>query len=249
MKLPKVRGESWWSRKLSMEMGSLVDLTSLYVRRTSAPVGAAVESAIPNWCRPNNAGRWRGSSSITSKPTPRSIGRCPASRWPPAPWATTGSRRVAGEERTTRRDLFGAAYEDVTYRDSTDDGVEGEIFEDGEDATDFELVGEGERIVNRLNFLTTVAQLWKLSATAAAAAGVPDRDDVLAGWLGSGGRRTTGSCWTCWPRCTAIGFRRRAARTSRWWNTTAAAASRKRCWRRSSTRASRRAMPRGWSAR
>ena len=61
---------------------------------------------------------------------------------------------------------FGAAYEDVTYRDSTDDGVEGEVFEGGESPTDFELVGEAERIVSRLSFLTTVAQLWKLVATA-----------------------------------------------------------------------------------
>ncbi len=96
-------------------------------------------------------------------------------------------------------DLFRAAYEDVTYRDSTDDGVEGEVFEGGESPTDFELVGEAERIVSRLSFLTTVAQLWKLAATASGRRGgsqfVPPgafgdlsrfptrRDDVLAGWL------------------------------------------------------------------
>lgn len=79
--------------------------------------------------------------------------------------------------------LFGAAYEDVTYRDSADDGVEGEMFETGESATEFELVGEAERIVNRLGFLTTVAQLWKLCATASAVGDAADRDDVLAGWL------------------------------------------------------------------
>jgi hypothetical protein len=79
--------------------------------------------------------------------------------------------------------LFGAAYENVTYRDSADDGVEGEMFESGENATDFELVGEAERIVSRLSFLTTAAQLWKLCATASASLDAADRDDVLAGWL------------------------------------------------------------------
>lgn len=84
--------------------------------------------------------------------------------------------------------LFGAAYEDVTYRDSTDDGVEGEMFETGESATDFELVGEAERIVNRLSFLTTVAQLWKLCATASVPGDASDRDDVLAGWFDQAAR-------------------------------------------------------------
>ena len=51
------------------------------------------------------------------------------------------------EEPDEEDNLFGTAYEDVTYRDSTDDGVEGEIFETGESTTDFELVGEAERMV------------------------------------------------------------------------------------------------------
>ena len=80
-------------------------------------------------------------------------------------------------------DLFGAAYEHMTYRDSADDGVEGEMFETGESPTDLELVGEAERIVDRLNFLTTMAQLWKLAATAALSGDTPDRDEVLGGWL------------------------------------------------------------------
>jgi hypothetical protein len=88
------------------------------------------------------------------------------------------------QEDDREDDLFGAAYEHVTYRDSTDDGIDSELFEGGgENATDLELVGEGERIVNRLSFLTAVAQLWKLSATAALAGNVVDRDDVLAAWL------------------------------------------------------------------
>jgi hypothetical protein len=104
-------------------------------------------------------------------------------------------------------DLFSAAYEGMTYRDSTDDGFEGEMLEGGQtgqEATDFELVLEAERIVGRLSFLATLAQLWKVAAVAsfrrpqgprpaarrkAEAAPAPDRphsparDAVLRAWL------------------------------------------------------------------
>jgi hypothetical protein len=82
--------------------------------------------------------------------------------------------------------LFRAAYEGVTYRDSTDDGFDGEIFETGEDTTDVELVLEAERLVTRLSFLATLAQLWKLAAMASLSArevSPAERDDVLAAWL------------------------------------------------------------------
>ena len=76
----------------------------------------------------SSAGRWRGSSSTTWKPTPRSIGKCRASSWPPRRSEPT-SRPRKTPEAEDEDDLFGAAYEDVTYRDSTDDGVEGEMLE------------------------------------------------------------------------------------------------------------------------
>lgn len=87
------------------------------------------------------------------------------------------------EEPAASDGLFSAAYEDVTYRDSTDDGIEGEVSEGGFGDTDVELVGEAERIVSRLNFLTTLAQLWKLAATASIKASDADRGDILAAWL------------------------------------------------------------------
>jgi hypothetical protein len=69
-------------------------------------------------------------------------------------------------------DLYSAAYEGMSYRDSTDDGFEGEMLEGGslggQDATDFELVIEAERIVGRLTFLATLADLWKLAAVSSA---------------------------------------------------------------------------------
>ena len=87
------------------------------------------------------------------------------------------------DEDDSEDNVFGAAYEGVTYRDTTDDGMEGELFEGGESVTDIELVGEAERIVERLSFLTTVARLWKFSATASATRGVAGRDGALAAWL------------------------------------------------------------------
>ncbi len=91
----------------------------------------------------------------------------------------------ADREEDEDEDLFSAAYEDVTYRDTTDDGFEGETFEGGPPLTDFELLAEGERIENRLDFLAAVARLWKQAAAASMAesGADPARDEVLGGWL------------------------------------------------------------------
>ncbi|MCE5266837.1 MAG: hypothetical protein LLG00_03010 [Planctomycetaceae bacterium] len=104
------------------------------------------------------------------------------------------------EEFEDEDNLFGAAYEHVTYRDTADDGIEGEMYETGPSSTEFELVGEAERIFSRLGFLGTLAQLWKVAAggsmalrsdaeshggpaPAGEATAAHDRDEVLAGWL------------------------------------------------------------------
>ena len=77
----------------------------------------------------------------------------------------------------------------MTFRGSTEDDVEGEMLEGGGDVggepTDFELVGEAERIVGRLTFLATLAQLWKLAAVASFGGDVPaaEHEPVLAAWL------------------------------------------------------------------
>jgi hypothetical protein len=59
--------------------------------------------------------------------------------------------------------LYRAAYEDVVYQDSTDDGMESSIFEYG-DATDDELVMEADRLSDRLAFLSTTSRLWRSAA-------------------------------------------------------------------------------------
>jgi len=97
------------------------------------------------------------------------------------------------DEDDDEDDIYGAAYEGVTFRGSTEDDFEGEMLEGGDTGgqpTDFELVEEAERIVGRLTFLATLAQLWKLAAVASFGdpqAGTPVPADqlgpVLAGWL------------------------------------------------------------------
>ncbi len=80
--------------------------------------------------------------------------------------------------------LYDAAYEQLTYRDSTDDGIDSSLFEAGPDADETRLVYEAERIVGRLSFLAMVSHLWKMSAAVSLYGDLPDgqRDEVLAGW-------------------------------------------------------------------
>lgn len=64
--------------------------------------------------------------------------------------------------------LFGAAYEGVIYRDSADDGQEGETMDDRpafQRETEFELIER--ELEPRLKFLRTIAQLWQMGATLA----------------------------------------------------------------------------------
>src|SRR5205823_6599329 len=78
--------------------------------------------------------------------------------------------------------LYGAAYADVTYQDSTDDDQEGAVAEGGPYQGEFDLELEVERIEKRLQFLSTVARLWQIAAPEVAAAGRQGAGD-LAGWL------------------------------------------------------------------
>jgi hypothetical protein len=59
-------------------------------------------------------------------------------------------------------DLFGAAYENVTYQDTTDD-EEGAV-SDGGPVEEFALEPEQERLEKRLHFLSTLARLWQIAA-------------------------------------------------------------------------------------
>lgn len=97
----------------------------------------------------------------------------------------TAAERKDEEPEQEPDGLFAAAYEEVTYRDTTDDGFESDLLDTGQPATDFELTLEADRISHRLAFLITLSRLWKKTAICSAAPGAadPDREKILAGWL------------------------------------------------------------------
>jgi hypothetical protein len=109
--------------------------------------------------------------------------------WEVPQFELAGEESAGSEEEGDEvDDIYSAAYEGVTFRGSTEDDIEGEMLEggnSGDEPTDFELVEEAERIVGRLTFLATLAQLWKLAAVASFGSDLPaaEREPVLAGWL------------------------------------------------------------------
>ncbi len=86
------------------------------------------------------------------------------------------------EEEEDEGSLFDAAYEDVVYRDSTDDGIDAEMVEGGAGLDDFELTAEADRVSRRLSFLRMLAYLWRLAATASMEIASEERREVLEGW-------------------------------------------------------------------
>jgi hypothetical protein len=61
-------------------------------------------------------------------------------------------------------DVFEAAYEGVTFRDSADDGTEGAVLGDASPGGEFPLEHDTDRLADRLQFLATVADLWRIAA-------------------------------------------------------------------------------------
>lgn len=76
--------------------------------------------------------------------------------------STQGKKRRSGST-DDEESPFNAAWEGVSYEDSTDDGVEGPLFEQ-DDGTNEELSAESKRIGEHLTFLSALAQMWKLVA-------------------------------------------------------------------------------------
>jgi hypothetical protein len=61
-------------------------------------------------------------------------------------------------------DVFEAAYEGVTFRDSADDGTEGAVAGSEQPAFDFPLESHADDLHRRLQFLATSADLWRTAA-------------------------------------------------------------------------------------
>jgi len=74
-----------------------------------------------------------------------------------------------GEEEKDEDDVFGAAYEEVTYKDTTDDGNWGNTLENdfGFRNTEFEVINRD--MEPRLKFINAVGQLWQMAAVRLAA--------------------------------------------------------------------------------
>ncbi|MCI0334219.1 MAG: hypothetical protein L0228_13455 [Planctomycetes bacterium] len=79
---------------------------------------------------------------------------------------------------------FSAAYEDMVYRDSTDDGYDADILDEYTNGTEYELEEEAQRLGQHLEFLTTIARMWRHVAIAwrVDGDGAPDRRELLDNW-------------------------------------------------------------------
>jgi hypothetical protein len=81
-------------------------------------------------------------------------------------------------------DLYSAAYEDVTFRDSADDNEEGAVADGGASLRqEFHLEAEGESLARRLRFLATLARLWLLAGRQDVRLGPDARREQLLAWL------------------------------------------------------------------
>lgn len=83
-----------------------------------------------------------------------------------------GSESPFPDEDDSESNLFGAAYEDMVYRDTTRDGQEGAVFDAGygPETVEFELF---ERYFEpRLKFLRMLVQLWQMAASTIAVRGL-----------------------------------------------------------------------------
>ena len=79
------------------------------------------------------------------------------------PKSTTDEEATATDEETAGDSLFDAAYTDMVYRDSTDDGVEGNIV-DFDFQNQEELQAETDRLEAHLAFIATLSRLWRVAA-------------------------------------------------------------------------------------
>ncbi len=85
--------------------------------------------------------------------------------------------------------LFEAAYEKMIYQDSTDDGIDGDLADDTIDWEYTEWEYEVQRLEQRLDFLATVANLWKHAVIVWGAAERRDskRAEIFQQWLAQAG--------------------------------------------------------------
>jgi hypothetical protein len=75
-------------------------------------------------------------------------------------------------------DVFGAAYEGVTFRDSAEDGTEGAVLGGARPGADFPLEHQADELQGRLQFLATSSELWRTVARQ-----LPEDAESFRTWL------------------------------------------------------------------
>jgi hypothetical protein len=91
------------------------------------------------------------------------------------------------EDEEEDDDTFASAYEEMTYKDSTDDGNDSALADDdpgGADDGQFPFEADAEEQLERLRFLNAVARMWRLAARPDLfPASQPDQLATIAGWV------------------------------------------------------------------
>ncbi|MBY0460560.1 MAG: hypothetical protein K2V38_24860, partial [Gemmataceae bacterium] len=120
----------------------------------------------------------------------------------PHEWLHLTDRRGAEDEG---EGAFASAYEGMTYKDSTDDGIDGSIAGDPpEPVGAFALEGQADAVEDKLGFLHAVAKLWRLAARLDVwPADDSGRDSTLAAWL-TAARRANDSLGVFLDRLTEV---------------------------------------------
>lgn len=83
------------------------------------------------------------------------------------------------ENPKKKDDRFDAAYESVTYQDSTDDDQESAI-DEGPVHQEYSLEGEADSLENHLRFLATLARLWQIGSRCLASRLLNPQGDLSA---------------------------------------------------------------------
>ena len=123
-----------------------------------------------------------------------------------APHEWLEKERVRGRDDNDddEGDDYASAYEGMTYKDSTDDGVEGSVAGDPPEVIgEFALEAEADAIEDKLGFLHAVAKLWRLAARPDAWPPGAATDAPLGVWL-TAARRANDSLGRFLDRLTAI---------------------------------------------
>jgi predicted heme/steroid binding protein len=157
---------SWLSRAdaIGLEHGdsSFHDLAQRWVTSTTAAGDESPEAALKVW---DSARKFLDYLEANAE------GLWNVPRFELGNGKRSASAAAQSDDDDDEENPFGSAYEGVVYRDSTDDGVDGAIFESGDDTHD-EMQHQSKQVAERLAFLATVARLWKQTIVSPAFAAI-----------------------------------------------------------------------------